>query len=106
MVFQNNTFLLGIYLQPGLGGGGILLSNSGMSTCLSPPKTDSWKQIYHSSLSQKKSIPVLEIQFSFGKPPSSESKLHQKFITYNLSFGLEVSQQPLYFQYFPIFVGQ
>ena len=89
-VFQKNTFLLGIYLQPGLGGG--ILSNSGMSICLSPPNADFWKQIYHSSLSQEKSIPVLEIQSSLGKPSSTKSKLHQKFITHK-SF-LQIGSHP------------
>ena len=71
---------------------GILLSNSGMSPCLSPPNADFWKQIYHSSLSQEKSIPVLEIQSSLGKPPSAKSKLHQKFITHK-SF-LQIGSHP------------
>ena len=41
-----------------------------------------WEQIYHSSLSQEKSIPVWEVQFSWDKRPSSERKLHQRCITH------------------------
>lgn len=46
------------------------------------------KQMHPSTLSQEKSFPILEIQFSLGKPPSSESKLSRRFIIHKSFLGI------------------
>lgn len=47
-----------------------------------------WKQMYPGALSQEKSFPILEIQFSLGKPPSAERKLGRRFIIHESFLGV------------------
>ena len=83
---QNNTCLLSIRLQPALEG--ILLPKSGASLPFISKDRDFWKQTYPSARSQAKSFPILEIQFSLGKPPSSERKLSRRFIIHKSFLGI------------------